>query len=163
MWLLSAAMVLSLHLFLITYLILNNAPFHITFLQLIPYTFVFILYIIISARALRLAAKQERLIDDQLTGPNIFSSLQRPQKVTEEEVSVSKERKICLVCKGGGMRYSYICPECNAIYCVKCANSLSNMENACWVCETPFDESKPVKASQKEDECSEIPAEVSHK
>ena len=29
---------------------------------------------------------------------------------------------------------------------------LSDLENACWVCETPFDESKPVKLPEKEEE-----------
>ena len=39
----------------------------------------------------------------------------------------------------------YTCPACDALYCIKCSDSLSNLENACWVCNTPFDESKPTK------------------
>jgi len=68
----------------------------------------------------------------------------KPQKLTEEEVTFHKEKKICLVCKGKLSRLLYMCPECDALYCIKCSDALSDLENACWVCETAFDESKPV-------------------
>jgi len=85
----------------------------------------------------------------------------KPEKVTEEEVSISKEKKICLVCKGKVLRNNiYLCPECSTFYCLKCSEALSNLENACWVCETPFDESKPVKPFKKE---AEIDVEISEK
>ena len=68
----------------------------------------------------------------------------KPQKITEEEVSISKEKKICLVCKSKIERFNvYLCPNCSTFYCEKCAHTLSNMENLCWVCDTPFDETKP--------------------
>ena len=38
-----------------------------------------------------------------------------------------------------------ICPECKTFYCIKCSDALVNMENACWVCNTPFNEYKPSK------------------
>ncbi len=70
----------------------------------------------------------------------------KPQKITEEEVIFHREKKICLVCKGkvGGFN-TFICIKCNALYCQNCAKHLSNLENQCWVCDTPFDESKPSK------------------
>ena len=77
----------------------------------------------------------------------------KPKKVTEEEVSISKEKKICLVCKGKVARSNiFLCPECDTFYCSKCSEALSNLENACWVCETPFDESKPVRLPEKKEE-----------
>ena len=83
----------------------------------------------------------------------ILTAFSKPKKVTEEEVSVSKEKKICLVCKGGISRYNiYICPECNSLYHQKCAKILEGQENACWACETAFDESKPVKLPKQEEE-----------
>ncbi len=81
---------------------------------------------------------------------NLLGMFSRPKKVTEEEVSVSKEKGICLVCKGDIHRLTYICPKCKTFYCVKCSKALSDMENMCWVCESPFDESKPVKLLEKE-------------
>ncbi len=67
-----------------------------------------------------------------------------PAFVTEEKVAIHKEKNICLVCRGEVLRFSYIC-ECGAIYCDNCARALTNLENVCWVCDTPIDYLKPVK------------------
>jgi len=82
---------------------------------------------------------------------NFLEAFGRPKKVTEEEVSVSKEKKICLVCKGKLVRKIYICPDCNTFYCNICADTLVDLENACWACNSPFDESKPSKPYEKEE------------
>ena len=66
-------------------------------------------------------------------------------QITEEEVSFYKERKVCVVCKGDVSRVNYMCPKCNTLYCVNCSEALSNLENMCWVCDEPFDETKPVR------------------
>ena len=39
---------------------------------------------------------------------------------------------------------SFICPKCDALYCGKCAEALSLLDNACWVCNEPIETSKPV-------------------
>ena len=78
--------------------------------------------------------------------------IHRPANITEEEVSISKEKKICLVCKSKISGHTYVCPECETFYCDKCYNALTNLENACWACNTQLDESKPVKPYNKEDE-----------
>ena len=76
----------------------------------------------------------------------------KPQKISEEEVSISKEKKICLVCKGKVERNNiFLCPECDTFYCNKCSDAMSDLENMCWVCDTPFDDSKPSKPFKKED------------
>jgi tetratricopeptide (TPR) repeat protein len=64
--------------------------------------------------------------------------------VSEEKVAIHKEKKICLVCRGEVLKFSYIC-ECGAIYCENCARAVSNLENVCWACETQIDTLKPVK------------------
>ncbi len=76
----------------------------------------------------------------------------RPSVITEEEVKLYREQEICLVCKGKLSRLIYLCPDCKALYCVKCVRVLSEVENACWVCTTPFDESKPVKSLEVEED-----------
>lgn len=76
----------------------------------------------------------------------------RPDHITEEEVTFHKEKKICLVCKGNVGRYMFMCPECDTLYCDNCAKTLSDLENICWVCETPFDASKPIKTVQEKEE-----------
>ncbi|MFX1328844.1 MAG: tetratricopeptide repeat protein [Promethearchaeota archaeon] len=67
------------------------------------------------------------------------------RQTVEEKVTVHKEKKSCLVCKGEVERFNiYICPKCNSIYCNNCARTLSNLENACWVCNAPIDALKPI-------------------
>ncbi|MFW9901943.1 MAG: hypothetical protein ACFFDY_11785 [Candidatus Thorarchaeota archaeon] len=77
----------------------------------------------------------------------------KPESISEEEVIFHREKKICLVCKGkvGGFN-TFICTHCDALYCQKCASLLSDLENQCWVCDTPFDESKPTNSFSKEKE-----------
>ena len=84
--------------------------------------------------------------------PDILGMFSKPQMITEDEVSISKEKKICLVCRGKVLRFnSFIC-ECDIIYCHNCARTLSDLENMCWVCSAPFDESKPVKPYKRDEE-----------
>ena len=70
-------------------------------------------------------------------------------QIREEKVVISKETKICLVCRGEVFGFSYIC-KCGANYCENCARALSNLENVCWFCEVPIDYSKPVKPFKDE-------------
>ncbi len=76
----------------------------------------------------------------------------KPQRITEEEISISKEKKICLVCKGKVGGVMFMCTDCGALYCTKCSEALSNLENLCWVCDSPIDKSKPVKPFKEEKE-----------
>jgi len=55
----------------------------------------------------------------------------------------------------------FMCNKCGTLYCLKCSQALSNLENACWVCDAPFDESKPVKPFNKAEE--EVDIEISEK
>jgi hypothetical protein len=72
-------------------------------------------------------------------------------QVSEEKIAISKEKKICLVCRGEVFGFSYIC-KCGANYCENCARALTDLENVCWACETPIDYSKPVKPFKEEQE-----------
>jgi hypothetical protein len=77
----------------------------------------------------------------------------RPKKITEEEVTFYKEQKICMVCKGKAIGFNiFVCSKCDALYCKKCAKQLSNLENACWACNEPFDSSKPSSPFKTEEE-----------
>lgn len=80
----------------------------------------------------------------------LFRITKRPDSITEEEVTFHKEKKICLVCKGKALKFTYICPKCEALYCVNCAQALTNLENTCWVCETVIDDTKPSKSYKKD-------------
>jgi len=86
-----------------------------------------------------------RSIKEVKVKDSLFRLYDRPGRISEEEVTFHREKKICLVCKGSALRISYICPECSALYCINCSEELSNLENVCWVCNEPIDENKPTK------------------
>lgn len=102
--------------------------------------------LILSYVSIRKGMNQEQAIrNNKLMNQDILSTFTKPKKLTEEEVSVAKERQICLVCKGKLDRTIYLCPGCSAFYCEKCSSTLAGLENECWSCGMPFDESKPIK------------------
>ena len=118
--------------------------------------FLYIIIIMYSFKRITKIIKSSRSLVNKIyngeANVDILRVFTRPKKVTEEEVFISKEKKICLVCKNEISRNNYICPDCKTFYCSKCSEALSNLENACWVCNTPFDESKPVKLQEKKEE-----------
>jgi len=65
-------------------------------------------------------------LDEQINGLVQNRTLLTTQ-VIETEVAIQKERKICLVCRGEVLRFTYIC-ECGAIYCDNCARALTNLD-----------------------------------
>jgi len=87
-------------------------------------------------------------LDEHVIGIVQTHALMAPQ-VTEEKIAISIEKKICLVCRGVALRFTYIC-ECGAIYCENCAQALQDLENICWSCNTPIDPSKPIKPYEEE-------------
>lgn len=71
-------------------------------------------------------------------------------QVKEEQITVHKERKTCIVCKGDISGYIYAC-TCDTLYCGKCAQAITEIENICWVCNTPIDIAKPIKPYKKDE------------
>ncbi|MFX1443417.1 MAG: hypothetical protein ACFFHV_08390 [Promethearchaeota archaeon] len=78
-------------------------------------------------------------------------SLLHDEQLSEKDVNLYREQIICLVCKGDALGFVYICPDCKALYCEKCARSLIDLENACWICNCAIDKSKPVKIYKKKE------------
>jgi len=77
---------------------------------------------------------------------SLFRIIQRPEQITEEEVSYYREQKICLICKGKVAGFNiFLCSNCEALYHEDCARTLTELENACWVCNEPIDKTKPTK------------------
>ena len=72
-------------------------------------------------------------------------------QIVEEKVTIQKETKICLVCRGEVSGFTFIC-KCDGIYCENCARALTDLENACWVCNAPIDKLKPVKPYRNDKE-----------
>ncbi len=91
------------------------------------------------------------------TLPSRSEKFIKPETIDEEDLTLYKERKICLVCKGKAIGFEvYICTECGVLYCLKCAKALSTLENLCWACNAPIDQSKPIKPlGEEQDESKE--------
>lgn len=112
-----------------------------------------IVYIIFNLmKRLRTRVPQEREEKESLK--NFLTIFTKPQTITEEEIELYRKEKICIVCKSKISRFNYVCPECDVLYCLRCSKALSNLENACWVCETPFDEVKPQLTQGEKDDIS---------
>ncbi|MBD3255916.1 MAG: hypothetical protein GF383_12540 [Candidatus Lokiarchaeota archaeon] len=108
-------------------------------------TICFILWYIGLREASEQPDKKKKIKKEIKIEQGLFRITERPNYLSEEEVTYYKERKICLVCKGKVAGINYICPKCDTLYCMKCVELLTDRENACWVCNKPFDESKPSK------------------
>ncbi|MFX0024820.1 MAG: hypothetical protein ACFE8M_00275 [Candidatus Hermodarchaeota archaeon] len=133
--------------------IINKLALQFIIEFLVAFVYIYIIFFLIinniKSEIISESREAEKRLESQVLG--IFT---RPQKVTEEEVIFHRERKICLVCKGKLLRSIYLCPECDALYCIKCSEALSTMENVCWACYTPIDPAKPVKLKEKDIEIS---------
>lgn len=146
LWKLNGIIVISLIFFMTSFYIffLGFQTLYSVIVTIIGLVFVYLFYRINNI------IKNEIVSEKQ---PDLLEMFTKPQKVTEEEVSISKEKKICLVCKGKVFGYNvFICSECETFYCEKCAHALENLENACWFCNEPIDKSKPSKPFEKEEE-----------
>lgn len=81
--------------------------------------------------------------------------MMKMERTAVKEITVFKDLKTCLVCKGEVDGFNvYICPSCNSIYCKGCAESLVDIENECWSCNSPIDKSKPIKSLKLKTEIS---------
>ena len=69
---------------------------------------------------------------------NILESFRKTHDFDRAEISISKEKKICVVCKKKIKRYSFVCPGCKSFYCNKCIGKVSDKFNKCLVCNIWF-------------------------
>ncbi len=70
---------------------------------------------------------------------------------TEKELELKEKLDICPVHKGTIEGVSYICPKCHAKYCLKCAKTLMENREGCWVCETAINAITDNQESIKKD------------
>ncbi|MHA1791728.1 MAG: hypothetical protein ACTSVI_03725 [Promethearchaeota archaeon] len=68
----------------------------------------------------------------------VFMFYLRP-KLIKRRLTKFEDVNICTVHKGPVEKgLTYICPECGAIYCTKCAQALYNNNDSCWQCGSPI-------------------------
>ncbi|MHA1149944.1 MAG: NosD domain-containing protein [Promethearchaeota archaeon] len=71
------------------------------------------------------------------------------EEITEDDITISKEKHVCIVHKGLIEGYSYICLGCGTYYCTNCVEAIKKVENTCWSCGISLD---PAKAKKELDE-----------
>jgi len=101
---------------------------------------------ILSIKFIKFLRTEDNIQEKHQAG--LIGVFTQPQKITEEEVSIYRDKAICLVCKGVVANFSYICSNCKALYCNKCVKALMDMENVCWACDSQLDENKPIKKKE---------------
>ncbi|TFF90159.1 MAG: hypothetical protein EU548_04415 [Promethearchaeota archaeon] len=125
-------------------------PFEIFVISIIGAIVLFVLVMVYcGAQIINILNPYKRAQVKEKESKNFLKIFAKPKNITEKEITVAKEKKLCLVCKNKIRRYNYQCPDCDSLYCLKCAKILTKTENACWVCGTPFDKSKPVKKMEE--------------
>ena len=71
----------------------------------------------------------------------------KSKDISQEKILAFREQTICLICEREiqGFIKIFLCPQCEALYCERCAQKMIEMSNMCWICDEQIDESKPVK------------------
>ncbi|MFW9938595.1 MAG: hypothetical protein ACFFD5_13185 [Candidatus Thorarchaeota archaeon] len=139
---------------LIVYIIVFDISFSLEWQLILEFFFLAayvytLFYLIIKHTRSSIVSKSIQV--DEKIKTDVLGIFTRPQKLTEEEVIVSKEKKICLVCKTKISGNNFMCPECGTFYCSKCSKALSDLENVCWVCNYQIDSLKPIKPYEEVD------------
>ncbi len=107
---------------------------------------------------------EEDIHDDEIERDILTTSLSevlsysRPSDISIKEIELYRKQTICLVCKKKlkGFIDVFICPKCKSFYCDNCAQILTQLENMCWSCNNPIDDSKPIKPFKIEEDDIDI-------
>lgn len=87
----------------------------------------------------------------QLEGNKVLDKTKLKEiEQTEKEIALQEKLDVCTVHKGTIEGISYVCPKCHTKYCLKCAKTLKENNENCWVCDTKIALSKAfLDASQQ--------------
>ena len=67
-----------------------------------------------------------------------LTTIQAETQQTREEMLIEEKEEICPVHKGPIVGVMYKCPKCKTKYCMKCARTLVQKGEGCWVCNQPI-------------------------
>jgi len=129
-------------------IVIQNPPIGVVIFLIIIIAMVIAVSLMLYLRSSKLKARALREKESEL--------LVLKNDITEDDIKIAKERRICLVHKGPITGFSFICPECGAIYCQKCVEAIQEIENTCWSCNTSLDPTKPSKAIKKKEVTEDI-------
>lgn len=73
----------------------------------------------------------------------------KPLDFSMKEIKFYRDKGLCLVCKNEISGLTYVCPSCDAWYCIKCSKALTELENVCWGCGKPMNLFRLLKYEKK--------------
>ncbi len=144
-WIIIGFMLLSLSVIIILILFLWGIILFALMGIFMVILFVFVLFSIIKS------VRSPTVLKVEEKKQNLLATFTRSRRATEEEISISKEKKTCLVCKNKVKNFRVFICECGAFYCDTCAHALIGLENQCWACEKALDESVPMNVPEKKE------------
>jgi hypothetical protein len=62
----------------------------------------------------------------------------RVDKRLEKDLQIHKVRPTCMVCTIPLKGATFICPNCETKYCMRCAQTLASRKEYCWTCRKPL-------------------------
>jgi len=70
--------------------------------------------------------------------PGELAAIQEETKKTRDEMLIEEKEDVCPVHKGTIVGILYACPKCKTKYCMKCARTLIQNKEGCWICNEPI-------------------------
>jgi hypothetical protein len=113
--------------------------FGLNFPNLIPIVFVISMlftsffYVYTFYKILKII-RSDKIIVKEKKIQSVLKMFSKPDNLSEEDIRVSKEKNICLVCKKKLVRDILMC-ECFTLYCEECSQNLMDDSEGCWVCD----------------------------
>lgn len=134
--------------------ILTAPGIYVIFLRIAEMSTAIIFYFGIREETVVSSERETKGSEYQIPKTSLISTLSysRPEDLTEDDILYFREQTLCMVCKTLiiGFVDVFICPDCKALYCRKCAKELIKIDNMCWGCLGPIDDSKPIKYDKEE-------------
>ena len=87
-----------------------------------------------AVKAKKAIPKKKYKIEEKPISKELTEEERQEIEKTESEMAISQDFDKCTVHKGKIQGITYVCPKCQAKYCFKCAQTLSNKKEKCWVC-----------------------------
>jgi len=137
--------------------ILTTPGIYVIFLRIGELSCAVVFYFGIKEEHIETSKKE--IEKSEYEGPKVslvttLETYSRPDDLSEKDILYFREKTLCIVCKTFLQKFTkiFICPQCKSIYCAKCAQELIKIDNMCWGCAEPIDDSKPISPIKQEDE-----------
>ena len=110
---------------------------------------VLVIIYIVSYLVRRVRTPEPSLKDKRGELKDFIRIFTKPLDFSMKEIKFFRDKGLCLVCKNEVSGLTYVCPSCDAWYCIKCSKALTELENVCWGCGKPMNLFRLLKYEKK--------------